>query len=135
MVIGWAMGERMTADLTCDALRTALWRRKQPRNVIVHTDRGSQYCSAAYQELIRAHHLRCSMSAKGNCYDNACAESLFQGLKVESIHDERFSNRAQMRETVFEYIETDYNRQRRHSTLGHISPEAGAARGPYPLSA
>ena len=74
-------------------------------------------------------------SAKGNCYDNACAESLFQGLKVESIHDERFSNRAQMRETVFEYIETDYNRQRRHSTLGHISPEAGAARGPYPLSA
>lgn len=128
MVIGWAMSERMTADLVCDALRMALWRRKQPRDVIVHTDRGSQYCSAAYQELIRAHHLRCSMSAKGNCYDNACAESFFHSLKVESIHGERFMSRAQMRETVFEYIETDYNRQRRHSTLGHISPEAFEAR-------
>lgn len=128
MVIGWAMGERMTADLVCDALRMALWRRKQPRGVIVHTDRGSQYCSAAYQEQIRAHHLRCSMSAKGNCYDNACAESFFHSLKVECIHGERFRSRAQMRETVFEYIEVDYNRQRRHSTLGHISPEAFEAR-------
>ena len=128
MVIGWAMGERMTADLVCDALRMALWRRKQPRGVIVHSDRGSQYCSATYQELIRAHHLRCSMSAKGNCYDNACAESFFHSLKVECIHGERFRSRAQMSETVFEYVETDYNRQRRHSTLGHISPEAFEAR-------
>lgn len=128
MVIGWAMGERMTADLVCDALRMALWRRKQPKGVMVHSDRGSQYCSAAYQELIRAHHLRSSMSAKGNCYDNACAESFFHSLKVECIHGERFRSRAQMRETVFEYVETDYNRQRRHSTLGYISPEAFEAR-------
>ncbi|AJO78028.1 transposase [Pseudomonas putida] len=128
MVIGWAMNERMTADLVCDALHMALWRRRQPNDVIVHSDRGSQYCSAAYQELIRAHHLRCSMSAKGNCYDNACAESFFHSLKVECIHGERFTSRAQMRETVFEYVETDYNRQRRHSTLGHISPEAFEAR-------
>ncbi|MET1080207.1 MAG: IS3 family transposase [Pseudomonas sp.] len=127
-VIGWAMGERMTADLVCDALRMALWRRKPPQGVIVHSDRGSQYCSMAYQALIRAHHLRCSMSAKGNCYDNACAESFFHSLKVECIHGERFISRAQMRETVFEYIETDYNRQRCHSTLGHISPEAYEAR-------
>lgn len=127
-VIGWAMSERMTADLVCDALRMALWRRKQPTGVIVHSDRGSQYCSMAYQTLIRAHQLRCSMSAKGNCYDNACAESFFHSLKVECIHGERFMSRAQMRETVFEYIETDYNRQRRHSTLGHISPEAFEAR-------
>ena len=127
-VIGWAMSERMTADLVCDALRMALWRRKQPTGVIVHSDRGSQYCSMAYQTLIRAHQLRCSMSAKGNCYDNACAESFFHSLKVECIHGERFMSRAHMRETVFEYIETDYNRQRRHSTLGHISPEAFEAR-------
>ncbi len=128
MVIGWAMSKRMTADLACDALRMALWRRKQPAGVIVHSDRGSQYCSSAYQSLIRAHHLRCSMSAKGNCYDNACAESFFHSLKVECIHGERFRTRVQMRETVFEYIEVDYNRQRRHSTLGHISPEAFEAR-------
>ena len=83
--------------------------------MIVHSDRGSQYCSTAYQGLIRAHQLRCSMSAKGNCYDNACAESFFHSLKVECIHGERFMSRAQMRETVFEYIETDYNRQRRHT--------------------
>jgi len=98
MVVGWAMSERMTADLACDALHMALWRRKQPKGVIVHSDRGSQYCSTAYQGLIRAHQLRCSMSAKGNCYDNACAESFFHSLKVECIHGERFMSRAQMRE-------------------------------------
>ncbi|RMV76780.1 putative transposase [Pseudomonas caricapapayae] len=127
-VVGWAMNERMTADLVCDALRLALWRRNYPRGVIVHSDRGSQYCSAVYQQLLQRHQLRCSMSAKGNRYDNACAESFFHTLKVECIHGERFINRAQMRETVFEYIEVDYNRQRRHSTLGHISPQAFEAR-------
>ncbi|AUZ62268.1 Mobile element protein (plasmid) [Pseudomonas sp. XWY-1] len=96
--------------------------------MIVLSDRGSPCCSAAYQELIRDHHLRCSMSTKGNCYDNACAESFFHSLMVECIHGERFMSRAQMRETVFEYIEIDYNRQRRHSTLGHISPEVSGAR-------
>jgi len=124
MVIGWAVSERMTAELVCDALRMALWRRQQPQGVIVHSDRGSQYCSAAYQQLIVAHQLKCSMSAKGNCYDNACAESFFHSLKIECSHVVRFSNRAQMREAVFEYIEIDYNRQRRHSSLGHISPRA-----------
>lgn len=123
-VVGWAMNERMTADLVCDALRMALWRRKCPHGVIVHSDRGSQYCSAVYQQLLQRHQLRCSMSAKGNCYDNACAESFFHTLKVECIHGEQFINRARMRETVFEYIEVDYNRQRRHSTPGHISPQA-----------
>ena len=115
----------MTADLVCDALHFALWRRKQSWSVIVHTDSGSQYCSATYQELTRAHHLRCSMSSKGNCYDNACAESFFHSLKVESIHGECFSSRAQMRETVFECIEAAYNR---HRTQGHISTEAFEAR-------
>lgn len=128
LVIGWAMSERMTADLVYDALQMALWRRKHPKGVIVHSDRGSQYCSAVYQRLLENNALRCSMSAKGNCYDNACAESFFHSLKVECIHGERFKTRAQMRETVFEYIEIDYNRQRRHSTLGYISPEAFEAR-------
>lgn len=124
LVIGWAMSERMTAQLVCDALQMALWRRRMPSGVIVHSDRGSQYCSTAYQALIRKHRLLCSMSAKGNCYDNAAAESFFHTLKVELIHGERFATRGQMRRTIFEYIEVDYNRTRRHSTNGYISPEA-----------
>lgn len=123
-VIGWAMSERMTAQLVCDALQMALFRRKQPRGVIVHSDRGSQYCSHDYQALLKANGLHCSMSAKGNCYDNACSESFFHSLKVEAIHGERFTSRAKMREMVFEYIEVDYNRHRLHSTLGYQSPEA-----------
>jgi len=124
LVAGWAMSERMTAQLACDALRMALWRRRMPTGVIVHSDRGSQYCSDAYQQLIKDHELLCSMSAKGNCYDNACAESFFHSLKVEAIHGERFATREGMRQTVFEYIEVDYNRTRRHSANGFISPEA-----------
>jgi len=127
-VIGWAMSERMTADLVGDALQMALWSRKMPKGVIVHSDRGSQYCSSLYQSLLTRHDLRCSMSAKGNCYDNACAESFFHSLKVEAIHGERFTTREAMRRQVFEYIELDYNRQRRHSAIGMISPEAFEAR-------
>jgi len=122
LVVGWAMSERMTAQLACDALRMALWRRHRPIGVIVHSDRGSQYCSGAYQQLIREYDLLCSMSAKGNCYDNAVAESFFHSLKVEAIHGERFRTREEMRQTVFEYIEVDYNRTRRHSANGFISP-------------
>ena len=124
LVVGWAMSERMTAHLVCDALQMALWRRGMPTGVILHSDRGSQYCSAAYQALIKKQGLLCSMSAKGCCYDNACAESFFHTLKVEVIHGERFATREAMRQTVFEYIEVDYNRTRRHSTNGYISPEA-----------
>lgn len=123
-VVGWAMAERMTADLVCAALRMALWRRRMPTGVIVHSDRGSQYCSKDYQALIAKHGLLCSMSAKGNCYDNAIAESFFHTLKVEVVHGERFPTRALMRQTVFEYIEVDYNRTRRHSACGYLSPEA-----------
>lgn len=106
------------AQLACDALQMALWRRKRPENVIVHTDRGGQYCSADYQALVKWYNLRGSMSAKGCCYDNACAESFFHSLKVECIHGERFISREIMRTTVF-----DYNRWRRHSACGGISPE------------
>lgn len=124
LVVGWAMSERMTADLVCQALKMALWRRRMPQGVIVHSDRGSQYCSALYQGVLTEHALICSMSAKGNCYDNAVAESFFHTMKVELIHGERFATREQMRQTVFEYIEIDYNRNRRHSANGYISPVA-----------
>ncbi|ELJ4893519.1 IS3 family transposase [Escherichia coli] len=122
-VIGWSMSSRMTAQLACDALQMALWRRKRPENIIVHTDRGGQYCSADYQALLKRHNLRGSMSAKGGCYDNACVESFFHSLKVECIHGERFAGREIMRTTVFNYIECDYNRWRRHSACGGLSPE------------
>jgi len=121
-VIGWSMSERMTADLACEALRMAIFRRKRPKNVIVHSDRGSQYCSHAYRQLLQQHQLLGSMSAKGNCYDNACAESFFHSLKVEVIQGEQFATCESMRQAVFEYIETDYNPVRLHSTNGFLSP-------------
>jgi len=124
LVVGWAMAERMTAELVCDALQMALWRRQMPRGVILHSDRGSQYCSNMYQNLMGKHDVICSMSSKGNCYDNACAESFFHNLKVEAIHGENFATREKMRQAVFEYIEVDYNRARRHSAIGYISPMA-----------
>jgi len=122
-VIGWSMSPRMTTQLACDALQMALWRRKRPGNVIVHTDRGGQYCSADYQALLKRHNLHGSMSAKGCCYDNACVESFFHSLKVECIHGERFISREIVQRTVFNYIECDYNRWRRHSACGGLSPE------------
>lgn len=122
-VIGWSMSSRMTAQLACDALQMALWRRKRPYAVIIHTDRGGQYCSADYQTLLKRHNLRGSMSAKGCYYDNAYAESLIHSLKVECIHGERFISRGIMRTTVFNYIACDYKRWRRHSACGGLSPE------------
>lgn len=121
-VVGWAMSERMKAKLVCDALTMALFRRGFPSGVIVHSDRGSQYCSRRYRRLLEKHALRCSMSKRGDCFDNACAESFFHTLKVELTHGERYAARQDLRQVVFEYIETYYNRVRRHSALGFISP-------------
>jgi transposase InsO family protein len=122
-IVGWAMSERMTAALVCDALRMALFKRKRPRGVIVHSDRGSQYCSGEHRAMLRENGLIASMSAKGNCYDNAAMESWNHSLKVEAIHGERFTTREQAKAHVFEYIEVDYNRNRLHSTLGYVSPD------------
>jgi len=122
-VIGWSMGNRMTANLVCDALKMALFRRGFPKKVVVHSDRGSQYCSHDYRDLIKKHQLVQSMSRKGNCWDNACAESFFHSLKVEAIQYEPLMDRDSMRQCVFEYIEVDYNKTRRHSALGYLSPE------------
>lgn len=121
-VVGWSMGNRMTANLVGDALKMALFRRGLPEEVIVHSDRGSQYCSKSYREIINSHNLKQSMSRKGNCWDNACVESFFHSLKVEAIQYEPIMTKEMMRQTVFEYIEVDYNRTRRHSALGYLSP-------------
>jgi putative transposase len=127
-VLGWAIAERMTATLVCDALLMALWRHHMPKGVIVHSDRGSQYCSAAYQKLLRKHQLICSMSKKGDCYDNAAMESWNHSFKVEAVHGERFLTRSDAKYQVFEYIEVYYNRKRLHSKLGYMSPEAFEAK-------
>ena len=121
-VIGWSMSSRMTAKLTCDALKMALLKRGSPKGVIFHSDRGSQYCSHAYRKLLDKYAFKQSMSRKGNCWDNACVERFFHSLKVESIQDEALMDKKVMRENVFEYIEIDYNRKRRHSSLGYLSP-------------
>jgi putative transposase len=126
-VIGWAIAERMTASLVCDALVMALWRQHMPK-VIVHSDRGSQYCSAAYQRLFDKHQLICSMSKKGDCYDNAAMESWNHSFKVEAVHGDRFLTRSDAKYQVFEYIEVYYNRKRLHSKLGYLSPEAFEAK-------
>ena len=122
IIVGWSMSQRMTTQLTCDALRMALFRRHRPRGVILHSDRGSQYCAHEYQALMREHGLICSMSAKGNCYDNAAMESWNHSFKVEAIHGERFATRALAKSQVFDYIEVYYNRSRQHSRLGYKSP-------------
>ncbi len=121
-IVGWSMNRRMTQHLVCDALTMALFRRNFPKGTIIHSDRGSQYCSKRYQRLIKHTGLRCSMGHKGNCYDNAVTESFFHTLKVELIHRERYLTRRMARTSIFEYIETYYNRQRKHSAIGHRIP-------------
>ena len=122
MVVGWSMSERMTSQLVIDALQMAIWRRKKPQGVIIHSDRGSQYCSHDYQKLLAKNGFICSMSKRGDCYDNACMESWNHSLKVEAIHGERFVTRAAAKNHVFEYIDIYYNRKRLHSRLGYVSP-------------
>lgn len=124
MVVGWSISERMTSKLVIDALQMALWRRKPPRGLILHSDRGSQYCSHEYQKLLNTHGLRCSMSKRGDCFDNAAMESWNHSFKVEAIHGEKLTTRAITKNHVFEYIEIYYNRKRLHSTIGYKTPEA-----------
>ena len=121
-VVGWSMSERMPATLACDALKMAIFKRHRPKGVIVHSDRGSQYCSHEHRQLLNEHGLICSMSKKGDCFDNAAMESWNHSLKVEAIHGERFKTRDEAKQQVFDYIEVYYNRQRLHSTLGYLSP-------------
>lgn len=121
-IIGWSMSKRMKASLVCDALSTALSTRGNPEGVIVHTDRGSQYASKEYRQLIKRHNLKPSMSGKGNCYDNAMCESFFHTLKTEHVYRFRYGTREEARRSIFWYIEAYYNRVRRHSSINYQSP-------------
>lgn len=127
-VIGWAMGTRNNTELVQDALTMALWRRKNVRDIIVHSDQGSTYASTAYQQQLSDNKLRCSMSRKGECLDNAVAESFFGSLKNELVYHEDYQTRAQARQSIFEYIEVFYNRQRRHAFLNYLTPVEYEAR-------
>ncbi len=121
-VIGWAMLSRLTVDLVQNALTMALWRRKPKPGLLHHSDRGVQYASGDYQGLLTSAGITCSMSRKGNCWDNSCVESFFGTLKKELVHDRRYATREEAKQDIFEWIEVFYNRQRRHSTLGYRSP-------------
>lgn len=122
-VVGWSLKERLTADLVTDALTMGWFRRRPAPGLLHHSDRGVQYASQAFQAKLAEYHMRCSMSRKGNCWDNAPTESFFNSLKNERIHGSRYRTRSDAKADVFEYIEMFYNRVRRHSTLGQISPE------------
>jgi len=121
-IVGWAMSERMTSDLVIEALTMAVERRRPPTGLIHHSDRGSQYASRAFQRLLAAHGLICSMSRKADVYDNAVAESFFGTLKTELVHLARYATRQEAKQAIFEWIEVFYNRQRLHSSLGYKSP-------------
>ena len=121
-VVGWAMGANNHAVLVQDALTMALWRRGKVKDVIVHSDQGSTYASNDYQKQLEKNELLCSMARKGECLDNAVAESFFGTLKNELVHHEDYYSRAEARQSIFEYIEVFYNRQRRHAFLGYLTP-------------
>ena len=121
-VIGWSMSKRMTKQLVCDALLMALFNQKFPQAIIVHSDRGSQYCSKKYRNIIKNNKLIGSMSRRGNCWDNAISESFFHTLKVELVHQQKYKTRTQARQSIFQYIEGYYNRKRMHSSIDYRVP-------------
>jgi putative transposase len=121
-VVGWALAERLHTELALAALRMALGRRAAPTALLHHSDRGTQYTSAAYQQVLRAHGVTCSMSRRGNCWDNAVVESFFATLKLELIHRREWPTRGEVRAAVTEHIELFYNAHRLHSAAGYRSP-------------
>jgi len=122
-IVGWAMEERLSQELVIKALKMAIERRKPGRGLLLHSDRGSQYASKAYQRLLWRYGMICSMSRKGDCLDNAVMESFFHTLKVELVYHCSFETRSQARRSIFEYVEVFYNRIRIHSAIGYNSPE------------
>jgi len=121
-VVGWSMGSRMKAQLVCDALMMAIWQRKPKAGLIHHSDRGSQYASKAFRKLLKVHGIRGSMSAKGDCWDNAVAESFFGSLKQERVHWRNYQTRYEAQQDILNYISMFYNSYRLHSTLNYMSP-------------
>jgi len=123
-VIGWSMKPTLAKELVLDSILMSVWRRKPKTKIIIHSDQGSQYGSDDWLRFCREHHLQPSMSRRGNCWDNAVAESFFSSLKKERIKKRIYKTRELARADVFDYIEVFYNRNRRHSHLGGVSPEA-----------
>ncbi|SCZ11903.1 putative transposase [Alkaliphilus peptidifermentans DSM 18978] len=121
-IVGWALGSRMTKQLTINALEQAISHERPAKGLIFHSDRGSQYAAYDYQDKLRNNGIRQSMSAKGDCYDNACMESFFATLKKDLIHRRRFNTREQAKIEIINYIETWYNSKRSHSSLDYMSP-------------
>jgi len=121
-IVGWSMSHRLGQELVLNAFQQALWHRRPGSGIIFHSDRGVQYACTAFRNLLQQHKFIQSMSGKGNCYDNAVAESFFHSLKTELVYFETYETREDARNSVFEYIETYYNRTRLHSTLNYCSP-------------
>ena len=121
-VVGWSMQSRMTTDLALQALLAAVWRRKPKQKVMIHSDQGSQFTGGEWQSFLRKHNLVASMSRRGNCHDNAVAESFFQLLKRERVRRRTYTTRDAARRDVFEYIEMFYNPTRKHTNNGMLSP-------------
>jgi putative transposase len=122
-VVGWAMADHLRSELCTDALDMALRRRRPGAGLVHHSDRGVQYACGDYRGLLRSQGIECSMSRRGDCYDNAVVESFFKTLKAELVYQQRYATREQARRSVFEYVEVFYNRKRLHSSLGYVSPE------------
>ena len=123
LIVGWSMDSSMTSRLVADALEMAVQRRLPTEGLLAHSDRGSQYASEHYQRMLESHGIRCSMSGRANCWDNAPAESFFATLKKELVYLDDFATRERARAAIFEFIEMFYNRVRLHSTLGYLCPE------------
>ncbi len=121
-IVGWSMSNRLQESLVIDAIRMALFRRKIKSNLLLHSDRGSQYASDNFQKLLQENGISCSMSRRGNCWDNAAMESFFHSMKTECVNHENFKTRDEAKKTIFDYIEVFYNKQRRHSFLNYMSP-------------
>jgi transposase InsO family protein len=121
-IVGWSLDTHMTESLVCDALEMALSRRNVPEGLIVHSDRGVQYRSHSYRQMLLDYGCQISMSRKGDCWDNAPVEAFFSRFKVECIYPSRYKSINEARADIFEYIEIFYNRKRRHSAIGNISP-------------
>lgn len=134
-IVGWSLQNRMTKKLVSDALLMAIWRRRPLPGLMFHSDRGSQYCSSHFQDLLKAHKMLCSMSRKGNCWDNAVMERFFRSLKSERVVFRTYKTRAVAKQDIVEWIEMFYNSKRRHSYLGYVSPREFEKMRSIPLAA
>lgn len=121
-IVGWATANHMKTELCLTALKNAIKRHRPPKGLIHHSDRGVQYCSKDYQSFLQKNNMVCSMSRKGNCYDNACAETFFSTIKCEMLYHTNYKTREEARRDIFWYIEIYYNRKRRHQALGYLTP-------------